>query len=164
MSLTIAGNVTLRFRGDGDRRWIDLKLFEFPPGAPDPDLLQWLVAHPYFRDGYMGGPPGNDAAAIHGPYDLNAVTPDRYERVNLDDARAGVEGFCSLHGLPMSTSLGSDIDAVVRRRLTGASSIYRLPPLAEDRHDAAWVLLEFRELVLISRHLSELALIVLGID
>ena len=163
MALTAAGNVLIRFR-NGDARWIDLKLFDFAAGASDADLLTALVAHPHLRDGYIGGPPSADPSAVHGPYPLDAVTPDRYKPIDAAEATAWLDDFCSLDGVATPAALAGDIDAVARRRIGAAGAVYRLSLPDIARHEVGWVLTEFRELVTIRRDAPELALAVLGID
>ena len=81
-TLRVVANTLLRFRSD--RRWIDVKHFVFPGDPTDLELLALLVGHRQFRDDYIGSGPRD--SGVHGPYRLEAVTPDRYERVDAVEA------------------------------------------------------------------------------
>ena len=48
--------------------------------------------------------------------------------------------------------------------LATASAIFKLGDLEEAKHDSAWVLWEFRELVVVSADRSEVILLVAAID
>jgi hypothetical protein len=162
VTLAITGNVSLRFR-DHSYRWINLKHFAFEVGVPDEAVLNELFAHRQFADGYIGGGPG--AAAIHGPYQLTAITPGNYRSIRPDEATAWLDDFCALFDSPPTGPLASDIDAVARQRLRQSDSVLRLDTLGKAaQHESGWVLHEFRELIAIRRDAGELTLLVMGID
>jgi hypothetical protein len=158
--LRVVADATLRFRSD--RRWIDVKHFAFTQGRSNLDLLSELVAHLQFRDAYLGSGPRD--VDVHGPYHLSAVTPDKYEPTDTPTALNWVDSFCLLFDAPPPRPLDQDIDAVLRARLKPASAIFRLPVLEGSEHEDAWILEEFRELVIISHEFNELSLVVMGID
>ena len=158
--ITVVGNVTLRFRSD--RRWIDVKQFTFVDDTSEVDLLARLTAHRQFKDGYIGSGPGD--AAIHGPYRLEAVTPDRYEPLDAATAIEWLDGFCALFDVFPPRCLAEDIDSVVRGRMRQAATLFRLRVPDDAQHECGWILDEFRELVVIRRERRELLLVVMGLD
>jgi hypothetical protein len=161
MVLDFTSTVILYFR-DNSFRWVDVKHFTFEAEGSARDVLAALVAHRQFREGYIGGPVGEQD--VHGPYHLDRISAESYEQVDQPSALAWVRDFCGLYEAHPSAALAADLQCIVERRIAQASGIYRLPVLEEARHEAAAILLEFRELVLIDQAARELALVVMGVD
>ncbi len=163
MTLRIVGQTLIRFRDD-TRRWIDVKLFEFDPSLSTVDLLSALIAHPQFRDGYIGEGPARDGCNVHGRWFVEGISPDSYASIELDAAQARVDAFRELEACALPAAVQSDVEAVVRRRIRAAEERFRLDADGAAQHEVAWVLVEFDELLLIRRTLPEIALVVMGID
>lgn len=161
MTLQIVADVMLRFR-DTSFRWIDVKHFTFEGERSYSDLLSALIEHPWFRDGYIGGSVGEHPQ--HGPYRLEAIRPDSYERVDPRQALAVLDDFLSLYDCPPPASLAADVDRVVRSRIQSADRLFRLPALEDAQHDLGGILQEFRELVVVDSTACEVALVVMGVD
>lgn len=156
----VVANLLLRFRSD--RRWIDIKHFNFVEDQDDQQLLSALISHQQFRDGYIGQGPGDQP--VHGPYRLDAITCEKYELIESNVGINCLDNFCRLYDRSPPSCLAEDIDSVVRRRLKLSTSLFRLPPLEAAQHECGWVLDEFHELVTICRTQREVSLVIMGSD
>jgi hypothetical protein len=78
-------------------------------------------------------------------------------------AQAVVDEFSNLLQSSPAPDVLQEIGSLVLPRLRGAAC-YRLRSIANAEHEWAFALMEFRELVAISRDAGEVALIVMAID
>jgi hypothetical protein len=74
-----------------------------------------------------------------------------------------VEEFCGLYDAPPRPEVREQVEAVVLSQLAGAKC-YRLRDLPDAIHEWGFILLEFRELVVISRVVGMVLLVVMAID
>lgn len=70
--------------GSSCYQWVETKRFQIT-AAPtnDRELLRSLVSTEQFRDGYIGAGV-EPAGTVHGPYNLDRISPDSYIRVSAD--------------------------------------------------------------------------------
>jgi hypothetical protein len=73
--------VLINFR-NSTYQWISLKLFTLPADVDDYTVLQLLIGHVRYRDGY-GGTKDRDMEIIHGPYWLHAISPEAFHLLLL---------------------------------------------------------------------------------
>ena len=83
--LVYQGEVFINFRTS--RQWVLIKLFALPADADDHEVLALLIRHIRYRDSYAA-PEFKDAKTIHGPYWLNAISPEAFSPVSAADAEA----------------------------------------------------------------------------
>jgi hypothetical protein len=164
-------SVTLEYTGhtlilfdDRSYRWFSVKRFAWQGTGDDTAELAALSGHWRYRDHYASRDSHEqDAGDIHGPYRLAAITPAEFVPVGPDEAAALVEEFCGLYGCPPRPEVREQIATLVLSWLD-RSSCYRLRDLPDGLHEWGSVLMEFRELVAISREARELLLVVMAID
>ena len=158
-----AGNSLISF-DDDSYRWLIVKRFAWDGAGDDPEVLAALVGHRRYRDHYAGpNSHEEDAGNIHGPYWLTAITPAKFMSIGPDGATALVEEFCGLFGCPPRPEVREEIGASVLSHFDGAAC-YRLGDLPDSIHEWGFVLMEFRELVVISREAGEVLSVVMAID
>jgi hypothetical protein len=162
-TLEYTGHTLILF-DDHSYRWFSVKRFAWDDTGDDTAVLAALIAHPRYRDHYAARDSHErDAGDIHGPYRLSAISPAEFVPVGPDGAAALVEEFCVLFAGPPRPEVREEIAASVLSWL-GRSSWYRLRDLPDALHEWGWVLMEFRELVAISREASEVLSVVMAID
>ena len=147
---------------DRSYRWIDVKRFPWDGIGEDQEVLTALIESPHYRDSYIAADQ-HGALTVHGPYRVADISSGDFERVTSEAAEAVVGEFSNLYDSPPETVVHAQIESIVLRRLR-AAACYRLPRLAQAEHECAFVLLEFRELVLLSRGPGEVVLVVMAID
>jgi hypothetical protein len=164
-------SVTLEYTGhtlilfdDRSYRWLSVKRFEWDCAGDDIAMLAALIGHRRYRDHYASRDSHEqDAGDMHGPYRLAAITPAEFVPVGPEEAAALVEEFCGLYGCPPRPEVREQIAASVLSWLD-RSSWYRLRDLPDALHEWGGVLMEFRELVAISREAGEVLSVVMAID
>lgn len=162
MTLEYTGHMLILFN-DHSYRWFSVKRFAWDGTGDDTAVLAALIGHWRYRDHYASRDSHEqDAREIHGPYRLAAITPTEFVPVGPQGAAALVEEFCGLYGCP-ALEVREQIAASVLSWLD-RSSWYRLRDLPEALHEWGWVLMEFRELVAISRASGEVLSVVMAID
>jgi hypothetical protein len=155
---------TLILFDDHSYRWFSVKRFAWDGTGDDTAVLAALIGHWRYRDHYASQDSHEqDAGDIHGPYHLSAITPAEFVPVSPDGAAALVEEFCGLDGCSARPEVGELIATSVLSWLD-RSSWYRLRDLPDALHEWGWVLMEFRELVAISREAREVLSVVMAID
>lgn len=163
--------VTLEYTGhtligfdDDSYRWLSIKRFAWDGNGDDTAILAALIGHWRYRDHYASqGSHEQDAGDIHGPYRLAAITPAEFVPVGPDRAAVVVDEFGRLYNLPPRAEIREKIASSVLSWL-GRSSWYLLRDLPDAIHEWGWVLMEFRELVAISREPREVLSVVMAID
>lgn len=144
-------------------RWVDTRRFWVSSGGRDDrDVLAALIEHPQFRDTYDGA--GVQDWPRHGPWWLDRITPDTYERVDADTAVAVLHSWANQHGdvpEPLTARLREEIYTPIHH----ATSRHLLGRLPEDAfHDYGPIHIDYHELVLIDRPATTLTLIVAADD
>ena len=73
---------------DGSYRWIDVKEFRQSRSSPNLDtiLIPNLLNHPAMRDLYFGYPRVLIDEPIHGPFSLDSLKPEMFQRVSSSEA------------------------------------------------------------------------------
>lgn len=154
---------TVRIR-DGFFRWILVQRFgQSGPRLVDArQLLALLLAHPAYRDDYASA---ETEAAVHGPYRLDALSPDCFDEVSASDAIVTLTSWLEQFGPVNPRDIDGDLDGVYRV-LREASALFSLRDLGNDAHHArGWVLGKtgFHEFVLVEPG-GEVVLIVASDD
>jgi hypothetical protein len=161
--LVYQGEVFINFRTS--RQWVSIKLFELPPDADDHAVLALLIHHLRYRDSYAA-PEFKDAETIHGPYWLDAITPEVFSPMSAADAEALIRTWAD-YTVPLTDDDREAMEREVYPRITGATSRYQLPDLRDTaQHDWGYVVGSdgFYEFVLINRHTKNVALLVASDD
>jgi hypothetical protein len=161
--LVYQGEVFINFRTS--RQWVSIKLFELPPDADDHAVLALLIHHLRYRDSYAA-PEFKDAETIHGPYWLDAITPEVFSPMSAADAEALIRTWAD-YTVPLTDDDREAMEREVYPRITGATSRYQLPDLRDTaQHDWGYVVGSdgFYEFVLINRHTNNVALLVASDD
>lgn len=149
---------------DRSYRWIDVKRFPWDGMGEDRSVLGTLLDSPHYRDTYISPDSHlNDSETVHGPYRVAEISPDDFESMSPTAARTVVDEFSNLYQSPPAPELLREIESLVLPRLHDAAC-YRLRAGEDAEHELTGILLEFRELVAISRDAGEIALIVMAID
>jgi hypothetical protein len=163
VNLNYLGHCLINF-ADPSYRWIDLKRFRWT-GAKEPiDILGSMIVDSHYRDLYMSPDSHEqDTETLHGPYRVAEITPASFDAVNSDTAASVVEEFCELNGCPPADSVRREIDVQVLSIIRNGEC-FRLRHLPGAIHECGFVLLEFRELVVIDQVQRELLLAVMAID
>lgn len=153
----------LRF-DDRFYRWIAVKRFRWDGVGDDRSVLETLLGSLHYRDTYIS-PDSHliDSEAVHGPYRVDRISTEAFEKLSELAARAWIDDFCALDSMTPKPEVIGQIESTILTRLHRAQS-YRLGPVYNAEHDTMWILKEFREVVTISRAKREVALIVMGID
>ena len=151
---------------DRSYRWIDVKHVprdEVPGNAPE-DVLRSLLGHPAYRDTYMA-PDSETDLPMHGPYDLDMLSVASFHQVTRALAEEAFNEWLTQFGPVPSDLVDGDLQTVLSH-IRGASTVFRLLPLAEDaHHEPGWIVGQssgFLEIVVI--HPDELILIVCSDD
>lgn len=156
-------HLLIRFE-DRSYRWIDVKRFPWNSDGEDQALIDSLIRSRHYRDTYLSSDShGLDVETVHGPYRVAEISPSDFVHVSCAEARATLNEFCNLYPSQPGTEMHRTVVASVLPLLQGAAC-YRLRPIVDAQHDWAFILMEFRELVAISREACEVALIVMAID
>jgi hypothetical protein len=142
-----------------------LKRFGVDEPADDPALIGALLGHVRYRDHYTSGETEDlDPGPLHGPYRLDAITPEAYEPITEDQANATIGEFIDLSG-GAPTKLHDEIAAGLNPLIRSARSRFRLRHLPDEaRHEFGWVLWEFREVLFVGTDGKQLTLVVMAID
>ena len=147
-------------------QWVSIKLFEFPPNADDAEVLALLTRHARYRDSYAA-PEFQDAKTIHGPYWLNAISPELFSPVSAADSEALIRTWAE-YAAPLSAGRRSEMEHELYRRIREATSRYLLPDLRDTaEHDwgsTVGSMTGFFEFVLINRRARNVALVVASDD
>ncbi|MFI6869808.1 hypothetical protein [Nocardia sp. NPDC050406] len=142
---------------------MDIKTFGLEAADHEVDVLRALIAHEQFRDGYIGGGPGAGNAE-HGPYRLECVGVDSYERIDPELAVGVVEEWAGQFGT-VSPDLAGELEREVLARFRNAGEVFVLRELEDDAVvEYGQVHCEFHEFVTVDRTLGEVALIVAADD
>jgi hypothetical protein len=161
--LVYEGDVFINFRTS--RQWVLIKLFALPPAADDHEVLALLIHHLRYRDSYAA-PEFKDAETIHGPYWLNAITPEVFSPVAPGDAEALIRTWAD-YTVPLSDDDRTAMEREVYPRIREATSCYQLPDMRDTaQHDWGYVVGSdgFHEFVLINRQTNNVALLVASDD
>jgi hypothetical protein len=162
-SLEYAGYTFIGFE-DRSYRWVTVKRFTCDPAANDETLLAALVGHWRYRDNFLSlNSHEDDTQTVHGPYWVTEISTSSFERIEPDVAAAVVEEFCGLYDSPPRPEVREQVHSVVMPSLQ-QSVCYRLRDLPHAIHEYGFVLMEFRELVLVNRGTAELLSVVMAID
>jgi hypothetical protein len=162
-ALEYTGHTLILF-DDHSYRWFSVKRFAWDGTGDDSAVLAALIGHWRYRDHYAARDSHEqDAGDIHGPYWVAAISPAEFVSVGPAGAAAVVEEFCLLYDTLPRPEVREQIAAVVLSQLAGAAC-YRLRDLPDAIHEWGFVLLEFRELVAISRGAGVVLSVVMAID
>ena len=155
---------TLILFDDQSYRWFSVKRFAWDGMGDDAAVLAALIGNWRYRDHYAArNSHEEDAGDIHGPYWVAAISPAEFASVGPAWSAAVVEEFCGLYDAPPRPEVREQVEAVVLSQLAGAEC-YRLRDLPDAIHEWGFVLLEFRELVAISRPTGVVLSVVMAID
>ena len=161
--LVYQGDVFINFRTS--RQWVLIKLFALPPDADDHKVLELLTHHIRYRDSYAA-PEFKDAETIHGPYWLNAITPEVFSPVSAADAEALIRTWAD-YTVRLTDYDRAAMEREVYSRIREATSRYQLPDMRGTAlHDWGYVVGSdgFHEFVLINRQTNDVALLVASDD
>lgn len=149
---------------DGTYRLIRQKQYRWEPGqnSTDRDALASLIAHPSYEDTFLGQGPRPHGHGTHGPYRLERVTTDSFERFDAATAAGGLRSWTTDHG-PTPDPLRERVEDVYSL-IENAPSCFRRALIDADRHDLGWILTRFHELVLVDRSAGSVILIVAYLD
>lgn len=163
-SLVYQGEVFINFRTS--RQWVVVKLFTLPPDADDHEVLTLLIRHVRYRDSYASRE-FKDAKTIHGPYRLDAITPEVFSPVSAEDAEALLRTWAE-YAAPLPESRRKDMEKELYPRIRAATARYQLADLRDTaEHDwgsAVGSDSGFHEFVLIDRCAASVALVVASDD
>jgi hypothetical protein len=162
--LVYQGEVFINFRSS--RQWVSIKLFTLP----DADIDDWaaldlLLGHVRYRDSYSGTHQ-KDMKTIHGPYRLDAITPDSFSPVSSPDTEALLRTWAE-YNKPLPDDNRAAMERELYPRIRDATSRYQLADLRQTaEHDWGYVVgtTGFHEFVLIDRQAGILALAVASDD
>jgi hypothetical protein len=147
------------------RRWVDIKVFGLPVDLDDRTALASMITHVRYRDSYASAD-FEDAKTIHGPYRLDAITPQTFTVADPAEAEGLIRTWAEYYGRWYDV----DREAMHREvyaRIHRAAVIYQLPDIrANAQHDWGDVVGGdgFHEFVVIDRAAGELALVVASDD
>jgi hypothetical protein len=161
--LVYQGEVFINFRTS--RQWVLIKLFALPPDADDHEVLALLIRHVRYRDSYAA-PEFKDDKTIHGPYWLNAISPEVFSPVSAADAEALIRTWAD-YTVPLTGDDRVAMEREVYPRIQQATSRYQLPDMRDTaQHDWGYVVGSdgFHEFVLIDRQINKVELLVASDD
>jgi hypothetical protein len=161
--LVYQGEVFVNFQTS--RQWVSIKLFAVAAGTDDDDVLAALIHHVRYRDSYAASE-FTDAGTIHGPYWLNAITPQSFEPVSASDAEALIRTWAE-YTVPLADVDRAAMEREVYPRIADATRRYQLPDLRDTaQHDWGQTVGVdgFYEFVLIDRRINFVALLVASDD
>lgn len=161
--LVYQGEVFINFQTS--RQWVSIKLFDLPADTDDDAVLALLIGHVRYRDSY-GGTGDKDMKDIHGPYWLNAISPQVFSRVSAADAEALIRTWAD-YTVPLTADDRAAMEREVYPRMQHAASCYQLPDLRETAlHEWGSSVGSdgFHEFVLIDRQSDTVALVVASDD
>lgn len=163
--LVYQGKVFINFRNH-TYQWVVIKLFTLPADTDDRAVLQLLIGHVRYRDSY-GGTGDKDMETIHGPYWLDAVTPDVFSPASATDAEALIRTWAE-YAAPLPDVRREEMEHELYPRIRNATSCYQLPDL-RDVAEHEWgssvgSITGFFEFVLIDRRSGSVALVVASDD
>jgi hypothetical protein len=148
-SLIRKGESMVRIR-DGSYRWIVVKRFVIPRAEPRAavDALGVLIGHPAYWDDYLGG--NGITPHIHGPYRLDAISPEEFRSSDATRAIATLEHWLHRGGHVADDQLDGNLPDV-HRLINEADTCYQLPDLGEAAHNDIGFILDkpFIEFVLV---------------
>ncbi len=167
--LTLVSHELVNFNAFHYDTWVDLKSFGIRPGASDIGLLTSLLGHGQYHDHYAGQDPNEQTHhSLHGPYRLDAITPETFLAVSVDAAHEELRDWVS--SWVVEEEDGPQVRAMLAAEVlptVGGDSIFRLPDIrVTAEHDWGWVvgIAGFHEIVTIDRGSQELTLIVASDD
>lgn len=139
------------FIKDGSYRWIHVKRFRSPAGpwSTSAEALGKLLASPGYWDTYTSSlhevSPG-----VHGPYRLDALSPNLFEPVDAAAADSHLERWLTQYGPVEPADITGDL-AAVRQLIATANERLLLPDLGEQAQYEGPRILDswFLELVLL---------------
>jgi hypothetical protein len=156
--LVYQGEVFINFRTS--RQWVSIKLFALPANIDDHAVLALLIGHVRYRDSY-GGTGDKDMETIHGPYWLDAITPEVFTPASAADAEALLRTWAE-YDVPLTDGDRAAMEREVYPRIQEATSRYQLPDITDTaQHDWGSSVgnTGFHEFVLIDRHIDRVALL-----
>jgi hypothetical protein len=156
-----AGHALIPF-SDNSYRWIDVKRFSWSGSGTHDAALGGLVGTPQYGDPYLS-PEHAGGEQVHGPYDLDAISPACFQLVSPSEAVSTIEEFCSLSPGPPASDVRQQVESLVLSPMRSAEC-YRLRELPHARHELGALLQEFREIVGLRRDAKEVLLVVMAID
>jgi hypothetical protein len=163
--LVYQGKEFINFRNH-TYQWVSIKLFALPADTDDYAVLQLLISHVHYRDSY-GGTGDKDMETIHGPYWLDAVTPEVFSPASATDAEALIRTWAE-YAAPLPDARREEMEHELYPRIRSATSCYRLPDLRDvAEHDwgsSVGSITGFFEFVLIDRRSGSVALVVASDD
>jgi len=150
---------------NGGYQWIDVQTFSFPAALDDRALIGLLIQHVRYRHSYAN-PTFTDAKIIHGPYWLEAITPDQFAPVPASAVEALITTWANYDAV-VPEDQRAELDDRVYGPIRQSTSCYQLADLrATAEHDWGYVLgyTGFHEFALINRGAHRLTLMVASDD
>lgn len=162
--LVYESEVFINFRTS--RQWVVVKLFALPANTDDREVLQLSIRHVRYRDSYASSE-FKDSQTIHGPYWLNAITPESFSPVSAADAETLIRTWAE-YSVPLTDGDREAMEREVYARIRGASSCYQFADLRETaEHEwgsSVGSNTAFYEFVLIERDTGRVELVVASDD
>lgn len=149
--------------------WVNFKYFAIQPGTPDLLLVASLISSQQYHDHYAGQDPTDQTHhSLHGPYRLEAISPEVFEPISRQAAREDLQAWVSswVDHDEDGPEVEARLDAEVLPKVDG-DSLLRLPNLREHaEHEWGWVVggNGFLELVIINQDAAMLTLLVASDD
>jgi hypothetical protein len=163
--LVYQGQVFINFRNH-TYQWVNIKIFALPADSEDTEVLDLLIRHVRYRDSYAA-PEFKDAKTIHGPFWLNAISPEEFSPVSAADAEALIRTWAE-YAAPLPDGRREEMEQTLYPRIRSATSRYQLSDLRDvAEHDwgsTVGSITGFFEFVLIDRHAGSVALVVASDD
>ena len=169
MEIAHRASEVINFRQVGaDFRWIDIKLFDITAPGSAKEALAAVIANPWYDDDFASpsGKLPDPSRGVHGPYSLQHIAPNSFERVSARSMKDIVNTWAGLLG-PLPDDFVGRYQNVVARSLEGAAAIYRLLDLGDAaRHqwDAHIGEYGFHEFVIVSTRSKTVTVLVASDD
>ena len=169
MEITHRQSEIIRFRDvASDFRWIDVKYFDIVGPGNHKDVLASVIANAWYNDDYAS-PSGAlpvPSRGLHGPYSLDSITVDSFEKISPRKCRDAVRKWAALLG-PLPADFTRRYEDFLTGLLADATAVFRLSDLddaARHQWDGHLGLLGFHEFVVISAKTQTVAVVVASDD
>lgn len=136
-------------------QFVVVRQFTMPIGevVDDSEVLALLIQNRYYRGSFVGT--GDGDTTIHGPYQVAAITPERFVLVDASTAEALIRSWAE-YAAPLPEGPRAEMEQQVYPPIRAASSIYQLPQLPPEAAETEWrlgigVCTGFHEFVAIDR-------------
>ena len=146
-------------------RWIVTWTYSIADAnCSDRDLISSLLLDDHFAYSFIVPEPHPmiGDSKVHGPYKIPDLGPDSFSEITVRDAEQLLHSFLSKAQPPAT---GNDIGlSSVLDNLSSASCVMRLETLPDARHELAFMLGDFTDLLVIDRQSQRVVEVVMGYD